>query len=159
MALRRLALALMVALAHVGPSAPVGLPLPLKPLELLASRLLAPPSAFSTGDGGGWRYLALEGGGVKGVAFAGAARALEEAGLLQRFEGFAGTSAGSQAAALLAAGFTASELEEALLRVRGRVSPNITASRTTALHASSGIAARLMVHLQGEVASPRSVTD
>ena len=45
-------------------------------------------------------------GGGQGVTNAGTALALEEAGLLEGLQGFAGTSSGSQAAALLSAGFT-----------------------------------------------------
>ena len=44
-------------------------------------------------------------------------RALEDAGLLQDVEGFSGTSAGSQAAALLAAGFTGAEMAQSLLDI------------------------------------------
>lgn len=53
--------------------------------------------------------LALEGGGGKGIAFCGALRAL--AGMGVTFEELAGTSAGAITAALLAAGYTADELE------------------------------------------------
>ena len=59
---------------------------------------------------GEYRYLALEGGGVRGVAYAGMVEALHDAGVLDGLRGFAGTSAGSIGAALLAAGFTAAEV-------------------------------------------------
>ena len=62
-----------------------------------------------------WRYLAFEGGGVKGIAYGGAVRALEAHGVLDEIEGFAGSSAGSQAAALLAAGCTGAELLDGLM--------------------------------------------
>ena len=52
--------------------------------------------------------LILKGGGVKGLAFAGAIRELEA---YFDFNAFVGTSAGSVAATLLAAGATAAELE------------------------------------------------
>ena len=61
-----------------------------------------------------YRWLVLEGGGVKGIAYGGAVRALEDAGLLSKVEGFSGTSAGSQAAALLAAGFSGEEMDRTL---------------------------------------------
>lgn len=61
--------------------------------------------------------LLLEGGCVKGVAYAGAAHALEEAGALGSIRRFAGSSAGAMAAALLAAGVSASELSEILLEI------------------------------------------
>lgn len=56
--------------------------------------------------------IVIEGGGVKGVAFAGALTALESAG----YQGlnFAGTSAGSMVAALLAAGYNAAEIKTAM---------------------------------------------
>ena len=38
-----------------------------------------------------YRFLALEGGGVKGLAYGGAAAALEHHGLLAGLEGFSGT--------------------------------------------------------------------
>ena len=97
----------------------------------------APPtSCQSTFD-----TIAFEGGGTRGIIYGGAAIALEEAvralhfplshslfshtnnlkspcaeqGLLQSACNFAGTSAGSQSAALLAAGYTACELQKELL--------------------------------------------
>lgn len=62
-----------------------------------------------------YRYLALEGGGVKGIAYGGAVRALEDRGLLRHIEGFAGSSAGSSAAAMLAAGYDGAELLQILM--------------------------------------------
>ena len=61
-----------------------------------------------------YRWLVLEGGGVKGIAYGGAIRALEDAQLLDKVEGFSGTSAGSQAAALLAAGYSGAEMDRTL---------------------------------------------
>lgn len=61
--------------------------------------------------------LVFEGGGVKGVAYGGAAAALEETGELAGVTGVAGTSAGSQVAALLAAGYTGRELIGALVSI------------------------------------------
>jgi NTE family protein len=57
--------------------------------------------------------LVCEGGGVKGIGLAGAYAALEEAGY--RPKRVAGTSAGAITAALIAAGYTASELKEVVL--------------------------------------------
>lgn len=51
----------------------------------------------------------FQGGGVKGVGFAGAIKAVEEAG--HQFRYLAGTSAGAIIAALVAAGYTADELQ------------------------------------------------
>ena len=59
--------------------------------------------------------MSLEGGGVKGIAYGGVAMALEQIAFLDHIEGFSGSSAGSQAAALLAAGYTGRELMEELV--------------------------------------------
>lgn len=52
----------------------------------------------------------FEGGGVKGIGLVGAIKAAEEAGMT--FAKVAGTSSGALIAALLAAGYTATELEQ-----------------------------------------------
>lgn len=57
--------------------------------------------------------LIMKGGGVKGLAFAGAVRELER---IFDFHAFVGTSAGAIAAVLLAAGFTGEQLEQKLRR-------------------------------------------
>ncbi len=57
----------------------------------------------------------FQGGGVRGIAFVGAVSALQKRGY--EFENLAGTSAGAIVAALLAAGYTADELEEELQKV------------------------------------------
>ncbi len=57
--------------------------------------------------------LTLEGGGVKGIAYGGAVKVLEEKGVLDEITMFAGASAGSSGAAFLAMRFTAAELAEA----------------------------------------------
>ena len=61
--------------------------------------------------------LILEGGGVKGVAYGGAAAALEAYGLLDRrhVTHFAGTSAGAMMGALLAARTPAEDIARYLL--------------------------------------------
>eukprot|EP00440_Ansanella_granifera_P043189 gb/GFBE01046821.1/.p1 GENE.gb/GFBE01046821.1/~~gb/GFBE01046821.1/.p1 ORF type:complete len:622 (+),score=139.38 gb/GFBE01046821.1/:1-1866(+) len=64
-----------------------------------------------------YKYLLFEGGGVRGVAYAGTVRALEEAGIIHHVEGFSGASAGSQVAALLAAGYRGEELVEVLVQL------------------------------------------
>jgi NTE family protein len=55
----------------------------------------------------------FEGGGVKGIAFAGAIKAAEEAGV-REWKNVAGASAGAITAALLAVGYTADEIKRAL---------------------------------------------
>ena len=61
-----------------------------------------------------YSYLAFEGGGVKGISYAGAIRALEDAGVLQNIKGVAGSSAGAIAAALVGCGLTGKEVEDEL---------------------------------------------
>ena len=56
--------------------------------------------------------LLFEGGGTKGNAYVGVIQVLEEHGLLKGIKRFAGTSAGSQTAAILAVGLTSKEIEE-----------------------------------------------
>eukprot|EP01062_Namystynia_karyoxenos_P017979 TRINITY_DN16647_c0_g1_i1.p1 TRINITY_DN16647_c0_g1~~TRINITY_DN16647_c0_g1_i1.p1 ORF type:complete len:588 (+),score=117.06 TRINITY_DN16647_c0_g1_i1:45-1808(+) len=60
------------------------------------------------------RSLVMSGGGAKGVTHAGAIVALEEAGLLGGITDFAGSSAGAQAATMLAVGYSGRELVEIL---------------------------------------------
>jgi NTE family protein len=59
--------------------------------------------------------LVFEGGGVKGIGLAGAIATLEDHGY--QHQNVAGTSAGSISAALLAAGYTATELREIILEL------------------------------------------
>jgi predicted acylesterase/phospholipase RssA len=58
--------------------------------------------------------LVMKGGGVKGVAYVGALQVLEEYGY--EFNHFVGTSAGAITAALLAVGYTSTELGEILAK-------------------------------------------
>ncbi len=57
--------------------------------------------------------LVFEGGGLKGIALAGAYSVLEERGY--RPQNVAGASAGAIVAALVAAGYTAAELRETIM--------------------------------------------
>lgn len=63
----------------------------------------------------GWENLVFEGGGVKGVAYAGALDVLDAAGGLAGVERVAGTSAGSITALLVALGYTPAEVESIVL--------------------------------------------
>lgn len=54
----------------------------------------------------------FEGGGVKGIGFAGAIAEVEKAG--HTFENIAGTSAGAIVASLVAVGYTSEEIKEEL---------------------------------------------
>ena len=63
------------------------------------------------------RYRAdavFEGGGVKGIAFAGAIAAAEQDGGVKEWVNLAGTSAGSIVSALLVAGYDAAGLQKIL---------------------------------------------
>ncbi|MFL5739715.1 MAG: patatin-like phospholipase family protein [Flavisolibacter sp.] len=56
------------------------------------------------------RNLVFEGGGIRGIAYSGAVRGLEERGLLQQVQRFGGTSAGAITALLLSLGYSAKEM-------------------------------------------------
>lgn len=56
--------------------------------------------------------LALEGGGIKGVAYGGALKELEKNGILSQIVRVAGTSAGAIQATLLAVGYSADEIAQ-----------------------------------------------
>lgn len=56
--------------------------------------------------------LVFEGGGVLGIAYAGAMKALEDHQILKQCKRVAGTSAGSITAAAIAAGYTAAEVKD-----------------------------------------------
>jgi predicted acylesterase/phospholipase RssA len=60
------------------------------------------------------RYLALEGGGGKGFAYLGALGVLEELGVMDHLDGFAGASAGAITALLLSLGYDREKLERYL---------------------------------------------
>ncbi len=59
--------------------------------------------------------LVFEGGGVKGVAYCGALAELESHGIMPGVTRVAGTSAGAITAALVAAGYSSTELADAML--------------------------------------------
>jgi len=59
-----------------------------------------------------YRNLALSGGGVWGISYAGAFEELEKLGILQHIRCVAGTSAGSMAGLLLALGYNSTEISQ-----------------------------------------------
>lgn len=63
-----------------------------------------------------YRNIVFKGGGIKGVAYAGALRVLERRGLLRHVRRTAGTSSGAMAATFLALGATPDEMADILLR-------------------------------------------
>ena len=77
--------------------------------------LSSDPTAGEAGRPYPFTNLVFEGGGVKGIAYAGALQVLQTAGILAGVTAFAGTSAGAITAALAASGHTAEELTETML--------------------------------------------
>lgn len=59
-----------------------------------------------------YKNLVLEGGGVRGFAYAGAMQVLDSLGILQQLERVGGTSAGAIQATMLALGYTPAEIEK-----------------------------------------------
>ncbi|MGI4751896.1 MAG: patatin-like phospholipase family protein [Janthinobacterium lividum] len=59
-----------------------------------------------------YKNLVFEGGGVKGIAYAGALEVLQENGLLSGIKRVAGTSAGAITACLVAIGYTPEEIKQ-----------------------------------------------
>lgn len=57
------------------------------------------------------RNLAIKGGGVRGIAFVGALRELDTAGMLTDIQRVAGTSAGAMVAAMVCAGYSVADIE------------------------------------------------
>jgi NTE family protein len=62
--------------------------------------------------------LALEGGGVHGIAYAGAFKALEEKGIIKNIEKIAGTSAGAIAGLAACLNYTAAEMDSVLMSLK-----------------------------------------
>ncbi len=58
-----------------------------------------------------YKNLVLEGGGVRGIAYAGAFSVLEHNHILQQIEKVAGTSAGAIAGVMISVGYTAGEID------------------------------------------------
>lgn len=58
-----------------------------------------------------YKNLVLEGGGVRGLAYAGAFRVLEQKNILQQIDKVAGTSAGAIAGAMISIGYSAKEID------------------------------------------------
>jgi NTE family protein len=64
-----------------------------------------------------YKNLVLEGGGVRGLAYAGVFSVLEEKGILQQVEKIGGSSAGSIAGMLVCVGYTAAEIDSLMLEL------------------------------------------
>lgn len=61
-----------------------------------------------------YKYLVMEGGGIRGITYAGAIKTLEEKNVLRDVERVAGTSVGALVAGLIAVGYNADELKMVL---------------------------------------------
>jgi NTE family protein len=78
--------------------------------------LLFPNFCFS--QSAGYKNLALEGGGVHGIAYAGAFKALEEKNIVKNIEKIAGTSAGAIVGLAACLGYSASEMDSVLMSLK-----------------------------------------
>jgi NTE family protein len=58
-----------------------------------------------------YKNLVLEGGGIRGIAYAGAFSVLEEKNILQQIEKVAGTSSGAMAGIMISVGYNAKEID------------------------------------------------
>jgi NTE family protein len=64
-----------------------------------------------------YKNLVLEGGGVRGLAYAGALSSLEEKGVLAHIQKVAGSSAGSIAALMISVGYSAKEIDSIMFEL------------------------------------------
>ncbi len=64
-----------------------------------------------------YKNLALEGGGVRGIAYAGAFKVLEEKSVLQNIEKVAGSSAGAIAGLMISIGYSAKDIDSILMEL------------------------------------------
>jgi NTE family protein len=62
-----------------------------------------------------YKNLALEGGGIRGIAYAGAFKVLAEKGILQKIENVAGSSAGAIAGLMISIGYSAAEIDTIMM--------------------------------------------
>ena len=64
-----------------------------------------------------YKNLVLEGGGIRGMAYAGVFHVLEEKGLLSKIDKVAGSSAGAIAGMLVCIGYTATEIDSLMMEL------------------------------------------
>ena len=64
-----------------------------------------------------YKNLVLEGGGVRGLAYAGVFSVLEEKGILQQVEKVGGSSAGSIAGMMISIGYNAAEIDSMMMEL------------------------------------------
>lgn len=68
--------------------------------------------------GQSYKNLVMEGGGVRGLAYAGAYEALEQKGIMKDIENIAGSSAGSIAGLMMSIGYTAHEMDSIMRNLK-----------------------------------------
>lgn len=86
-------------------------------MKLIYALLLFPSICFAQGNSP-YKNLVLEGGGIRGLAYAGVFSVLEEKGILQNIEKVAGTSAGSIAGMMVSIGYSATEIDSVMMDLR-----------------------------------------
>lgn len=79
--------------------------------KLVVLLLLLFPSLCFAQQKYGYKNLVLEGGGVRGLAYAGAFSELENKGILQQLDKVAGTSAGAIAGVMISVGYSTIEID------------------------------------------------
>ncbi len=62
-----------------------------------------------------YKNLALEGGGIRGIAYAGVFKVLEQKGILQNIENVAGSSAGAIGGLMVSIGYNATEIDSIMM--------------------------------------------
>ena len=100
--------ALLIGCSSSGPPCPPVPPDPPTPVRPICPADLGDAAYRPTN-------LVFQGGGVKGIVYAGALRVLEEEEILPCVEQVAGTSAGAITATLVALGYTPKEIEDLLI--------------------------------------------
>lgn len=65
----------------------------------------------------GYEYVVFSGGGIKGISYCGAIEVLNKLNILDKIKGFAGTSAGSIVASLLAIGYNSYEIKKIMFEL------------------------------------------
>lgn len=82
----------------------------MKPHKVLIALLLISLNGHSQKKETTYRNLVMEGGGIKGIAYGGALKELENRGIMESIVRVAGTSAGAIQASLVAVGYSAEEI-------------------------------------------------
>jgi NTE family protein len=85
-------------------------------MKKLIAFLLFPSLCFAQNNYN-YKNLVLEGGGVRGLAYAGVFSVLEQKGIIQNIEKVGGSSAGSIAGMLLSIGYNAAEIDSLMMEL------------------------------------------